>query len=332
MTMLPALTGVADIYSDVAAIPRTSSSSSSTKAPTRADLHAVVSSWTPQVLEVLEKLRVNSARLSEYHRRRFYHFKGFSKYFDLPILVLSATSASFSVGMQNYMPQRTISMVTCFLGLLVSIITSVKLYLNINDAMANELKMSKEFYTLTIDVFKMVSLPAAQRGMHGVDYLNRQFNTYIKLVEGSNLLSKRFTNDMFVPRMDFARANVPEQTKKSSRYTVKVELPSQFKNSPKHGLTDIEEGKSDDDDSSMTFMENPGHERAMTPIVGDDKFPSSRNFSLQARSMTMKNVFEDLGGVSRSKFLHSETSTNDDSASPQDSATNSEEDDYPSLK
>lgn len=156
-------------------------------------------SWTEEVMELLESLRLNSINLSEYHRKRFYHFKSYSKYFDLPILVLSSISASFSVGMQEYLSQSMISAITCFVGLAVSIITSIKLYLNISDSMQIELKMSKEFYNLAIDVYRTTHLPAEQRGVDGVDYLNRQYSTYAKLVESSNLLRVKFKKDQLTP-------------------------------------------------------------------------------------------------------------------------------------
>ena len=150
-------------------------------------------------MELLEGIRLNSVNLSDYHRRRFYYFKGYSKYFDLPVLVLSSMSASFSVGTQGYLSQEMISAITCFVGILVSIITSIKLYLNITDSMQVELKMSKEFYTLGIDIYRITHLPPQQRGMDGVDYLNRQYSTYTKLVESSNLLRVKFKKDQLTP-------------------------------------------------------------------------------------------------------------------------------------
>lgn len=158
-----------------------------------------VASWTEEVMELLEGIRLNSVNLSDYHRRRFYYFKGYSKYFDLPVLVLSSMSASFSVGTQAYLSQEMISAITCFVGILVSIITSIKLYLNITDSMQVELKMSKEFYTLGIDIYRITHLPPQQRGMDGVDYLNRQYGTYSKLVESSNLLRVKFKKDQLTP-------------------------------------------------------------------------------------------------------------------------------------
>lgn len=35
--------------------------------------------WTQEVEDLLEKTTVNAVNLSEYHRRRFYHYNGFGK-------------------------------------------------------------------------------------------------------------------------------------------------------------------------------------------------------------------------------------------------------------
>ena len=162
------------------------------------------------VIVLLEKLRRNSIYLSDHHRDRFYHFKSFAKYFDLPVLILSSVGASASIGLQPYVPQPTISAISCFVGLVVSIITSIKLYLNISDAMTNELKMSKDFYTLSIELFKVLSLSPGDRGMNGPDFLNNKYSHYAKLVESSNLLKKKFIKDELATR----HVELTEQTKK----------------------------------------------------------------------------------------------------------------------
>ena len=41
--------------------------------------------WTSEVEDILEKLRINCVNLSEYHRKRYYHFKSYGKWFRLPL-------------------------------------------------------------------------------------------------------------------------------------------------------------------------------------------------------------------------------------------------------
>ena len=151
--------------------------------------------WTNEVITILEKVRVNSINLSEYHRTRYYYFKGFSKYFDIPVLVLSTLSGSFSVGSQAYLPQSLISVIGCIISMLITIITSIKLYLNIQDNLQVELNMSKEFYTLAIDIYKVLTLPNHLKGEKGLSYLNKKYSLYNKLVEASDLLQKKNKHD-----------------------------------------------------------------------------------------------------------------------------------------
>ena len=156
--------------------------------------------WNAETIILLEKLRRNSIYLSEYHRDRFYHFKSFSKYFDLPVLMLSSVGASASIGLQPYLAQPTISLISCVVGLIVSIITSIKLYLNISDAMTNELKMSKDFYTLGIEVYRVLSMHPKDRTMGAVEYMNSRYSHYTKWMESSNLLKKKFIKDELASR------------------------------------------------------------------------------------------------------------------------------------
>ena len=44
--------------------------------------------WPKEIITILEKVRVNSINLSEYHRMQYYHNKRFSKYFKIQLLVL----------------------------------------------------------------------------------------------------------------------------------------------------------------------------------------------------------------------------------------------------
>lgn len=168
------------------------SSASSRSATTRSKYSA---DWSEGVVDVLERIRDNSVRLAEHHRRRFYHFKGFSKYFDVPVLVLSIFGSSFAVGTQHYLNQRVISATSCLIGVIVSIITSIKLYLSIETSMQSELKMSKSFYTLSIDIHHVLLLAPKERGESGLAYMQKVFGTYSKLMEESNLFQRQFEGD-----------------------------------------------------------------------------------------------------------------------------------------
>ena len=146
---------------------------------TSISINVDTSIWDKEICGLLEKIRLNSIMLCEKHKTKFYRYKNYSNYFDLPILVLSCISSPVSVGSQGYMHQQTISLITCIIGMTIGIITSVKLYLNISDTLERENKVSREFYVLSIDVFKCLSLPPHRRTEEPLAYLNKIYNCAI---------------------------------------------------------------------------------------------------------------------------------------------------------
>lgn len=87
-------------------------------------------------------------------------------------------------------------MTTCLLALICSIIGSIELYLAIQKSMENELVVSKEYYLLSIDIYKTLSLSSKHRPMPAKEYLEKKYNEFVKLMENSNLISKKIEDKM----------------------------------------------------------------------------------------------------------------------------------------
>jgi len=154
--------------------------------------------WTSDIEAVLDNIRINAYNMSEVHRKQFLQLKNFSNYFDIPVIVISAVNTIISVGVQSFLPQPTISITNCVLSATCGIIVSVKLYLAIQTQMELELTTSKDFYTLSTDIYKTISLNASNRGVDGITFLNTCFQEYSELVQKSSVLRKKI-NDKMVP-------------------------------------------------------------------------------------------------------------------------------------
>jgi hypothetical protein len=151
--------------------------------------------WNSNIIEILEGVRTNAVNLSEYHRRSYFYYKNLSNYFDIPIIITSTIAGSFSVGADPYLEQRNISLISCLSSMVITILGSIKLYLNISQNLENESNMSREFYVLSVEIFKQISLPTEQRNTNGIEFLNSKYSQYIKLYEESNLLKKQYKKD-----------------------------------------------------------------------------------------------------------------------------------------
>lgn len=154
--------------------------------------------WTSDIEAVLDNIRINAYIMSEVHRKQFLQLKNFSNYFDIPVIVISAVNTIISVGVQAFLPQQTISITNCVLSATCGIIVSVKLYLAIQTQMELELSTSKDFYTLSTNIYKTISLNAPNRGVDGIAFLNTSFQEYSELVQKSSMLRKKI-DDKMVP-------------------------------------------------------------------------------------------------------------------------------------
>lgn len=155
--------------------------------------------WTHGIEYILEEIRLNSIAISEYHKEKYYHTKGYLKYFRIPTIVFSAMNSVFSVGLQPYCPQPFISLICCLISLVCGVISSIELFLSIQTIMENELIASKDFYLLSVSIFKILSLERAMRMINGKVYLDETYQTYCKLIENSNIVSTEMKN-MIKPR------------------------------------------------------------------------------------------------------------------------------------
>jgi hypothetical protein len=152
--------------------------------------------WSDGIEYVLSEISKNASLMSEYHKKRYYYFKGHLKYFRIPTIVFSAMNSVFSVGLQPYCPQSIISLICCFISLVCGIISSVELFLSVQATMETELISSKDFYLLSIDIFKILSLERANRMVNANSYLDDKYQTYCKLIENSNLLDQQITHEL----------------------------------------------------------------------------------------------------------------------------------------
>ena len=167
--------------------------------------------WSNDIENLLEEIRQNSINLSNSHKNSYFFYKKTAKYFRLPTIILSSINGVASVGLTAYLDQQHISGLVCLLSVLIGIINSIELFLKVTDNMEIEREMSKEFYTLSIDIYKILQLERGNRQVSGLNYLEKKYNTYQKLYEQSNLiqgqlndklaqLPKKIKNNIFIKK------------------------------------------------------------------------------------------------------------------------------------
>lgn len=134
--------------------------------------------WTDDVENMLLKLRLNSLLRSKYHKQSYFRMNSMLKYFRIPMIIFSALISVFSMS-EFYLK----SYINCTLGLLISIISSIELFLQIQKRMEIDLHNSKAFSSLAIEITKIINLQRENRNIDGLKFLDDKMNEYNSLVD-----------------------------------------------------------------------------------------------------------------------------------------------------
>ena len=200
--------------------------------------------WSTDIENLLEEIRQNSINLSNSHKNSYFFYKKTAKYFRLPTIILSSINGVAAVGLTAYLDQQHISGLVCLLSVVIGIINSIELFLKVNDNMEIEREMSKEFYTLSIDIYKILQLERCNRQVSGLNYLEKKYNTYQKLFEQSNLIQGQLNDKL---------AQLPKKIKKNMFIKKKLSNTSSSSSSSAESPKVImnEMGRYDDEEANM---------------------------------------------------------------------------------
>lgn len=145
---------------------------------------------------ILNMIRLNSIELSKYYKKRYYELKSYFKYFKIPIIVFSSCNSVISVSLNTFLEQKYVSIITCLISLICGIIGSIELFLQIQQQMEIALSNSKEYYLLSINIYKMLNLKKAHRQVDDKVFLDDIYTSYCKLIEGSSLINKKMIDNL----------------------------------------------------------------------------------------------------------------------------------------
>lgn len=156
-----------------------------------------MSEWTSDYEKILDNIRINSIYLQEFHKKRYLYLKHLLKYYRIPVIIISSINSLISVS-QAIIPQKYITITNACLSLLCSSICSVELYLGINNQMESELISSKEYYLLSLNIYKVLNLNKENRNVDAKVFLEECYSNYTKLLESSCVVNKKL-NDKLLP-------------------------------------------------------------------------------------------------------------------------------------
>lgn len=140
--------------------------------------------------KILIRLRKNCVYLSMYHNRRYHFYKNILFcVFSVPLIILSGLNSFFAVGTQAYFHQETISLVNAIISLFCGILTSVELLWQLKERTQRELLSHKDFYKLSLDIFRFLQLEDGNREKEEKQFLSEIYSIYKKYIETGNAVN-----------------------------------------------------------------------------------------------------------------------------------------------
>ena len=246
--------------------------------------------WSSDIEVVLEQIRINSVILSKEHKAKYLYLKGILRYFRVPVILISSIASVSSVGLQTYIDQQLISAITCLLSHTCGIIGSIELFLAIQSRMENELMASKDYYILSIEIFKVLTLDRENRSIGGKTFLEASYGTYVKLIENSNVIDNKISDRL---------AYIDKSSKQM--------LPPK-RSDQKGGDSDIGSGDGDSGGGSSDNISSP---TPPTPSI-EKKYTFFENafFGKKNNDLLRMGSVDDMIGINMQKKLKKENPIN----------------------
>ena len=141
--------------------------------------------WSTDIENILIKVRLCSLLRCKYHKKNYFYLSYLLRYFRIPIIVLSSFTSVTNVAFQNIISYQVTSIICCFLSLIITLISTIEMFLQIRGKMESDLHSAKSFSTLALDITKMIGLSREHRPVDGLAYLDEKLNEYKSLAEES---------------------------------------------------------------------------------------------------------------------------------------------------
>lgn len=151
--------------------------------------------YSPDIEEFLERIRKNSIMLSREHQNRYLYLRDTLKYYRIPIIIVSSFSSIVSMS-QQFIPQDLITILNTVLSFICSIIGAIELFMQISQQMVHEKGLSTDYYILASDIYKCLGLKPENRTSDGKTFLEEKYGTYVKLIEGSDIIRKNIKDQL----------------------------------------------------------------------------------------------------------------------------------------
>lgn len=138
---------------------------------------------------VLVKLKQSCLALHKRYKDEYTLAKSRQKFYDVPIIVLSGVNSILIAGAQSYLDATYVTLATCFLSLVVSIIQSLKTFFRVDERRDNMLSTNKDLFRLYVVMSVTLDQPSSLRGIEPKRFLMDNYSEYQKILDKASVIN-----------------------------------------------------------------------------------------------------------------------------------------------
>jgi hypothetical protein len=171
-----------------------------------------MSLWNDKEEQYLKKLNLQCINMHYYYNKQYIHLIEVSKKFNIPIMILSALNSLLALMLSGFIPQVYVSIINSVLSAGVGILSSILLFLKINEKLNIAYSLSLKMNILALKISKELNIERKSRAIDGTVFLNDCFNEYLTIIDKSYPLDRRVRNFLKIEDLD----NMDEENKSGS--------------------------------------------------------------------------------------------------------------------
>lgn len=157
--------------------------------------------WTDEEEEFLKKMERQCEVYYNHHTGDFKYYHKLASKFNIPILIISSINALTAVAMNEFVPQKFVSIINAVLSAGTGVLGSIQLYMKINEKMTNALRSSIAFKRLGLKISKEITLARADRVTEGQAFMGECFAELNTAIEQGNPVERsKLPNFMALPK------------------------------------------------------------------------------------------------------------------------------------
>lgn len=153
-----------------------------------------MSIWDEREEQYLRKLNLQCLNMYHYYNKQYLKLNEISKKFNIPIMILSAINSLLALTLASFINQQYTSIINAILSATVGILSSILLFLKINEKINISFLLSSKMNILALKISKELNISRSTRTIDGAIFLNECYNEYIQIIDKSYPLNQKIKN------------------------------------------------------------------------------------------------------------------------------------------